>query len=145
MLWGKLWEWLSELDWSLTSLFSINTTISETTSCEKWMLLWHHFLVRQWFRHFLKPNQFHSNNATHFHHLTSHTVRRVAPQHRDRNVTQISVTSLYLRYTSLSSELGQARSQTYNVASAEPPGWNSTVLSQVPMFFFARSILRLKV
>jgi len=41
--------------------------------------------------------QFYSNNATDLHHVTSHK-RRVAPQHRDRNVTTdyCDVTSPYV-------------------------------------------------
>jgi len=31
--------------------------------------------------------QFHSNNTTNLHHLTSHSIRRVAPQNRHRIVT----------------------------------------------------------
>jgi len=31
--------------------------------------------------------QFYSNNATNLHHITSYTVPRVAPQHRDLTVT----------------------------------------------------------
>jgi len=31
--------------------------------------------------------EFYLNNATRIHHLTSHSIRRVAPQHRDHIVT----------------------------------------------------------
>ena len=68
---------------------------------EKCLLLKHQFLSK-WviIRTFSKNQlvQFYSNNATNLYHLTSHGIRRVVPQHRDRIVTTdyCDVTSSYV-------------------------------------------------
>jgi len=43
-------------------------------------------------------SQFYSNSATNLHHLSSFSIRRVAPQHRDGNATTAycDVTSPYV-------------------------------------------------